>query len=900
MPLSPTLTGRRFGVYHVGSLLGVGGMGEVYRARDTKLERDVAFKTLPHDVADDPERLARFEREARVLASLNHPHIGAIYGFEDATTSDGLRVRGLILELIEGDTLAERLMRGPIPVPEALATARQIADALDAAHQRGIVHRDLKPANVKITPAGLVKVLDFGLAKMAAPDLQVRDATHTAMQMAGTREGIVLGTAPYMSPEQARGQPLDKRTDIWAFGCVLYEMLSGHRAFGGDTISDTIAAILQGEADWSALPLSTPPGVLRLAKRCLEKAPERRLRDLGDADLALDVAPAIAAAKGYPRWQVWTVTTAAALAVATLAVLALTRPRVAPPLPAPPVRFQIPAPVKLSESGTFSLSPDGRHLVFGGSDAKGIFRLWIRSLDSLETTPIQGSETERESINFLPPVIWSPDSRVIAFFTFGGLKRMDRTGGLPRAVCEVPGVGVGGAWNTADVILVGNTSGGLVRCAAAGGPATPATALNPSLKDAAHLFPVFLPDSRHFVYLRVSRIDPSESGLYVGDLETPADRQSTERLVETPFGGSYVPGPAGHGHVLFVRDDTLMALPFDAERRVAIGEPSTVATGVGSFRDGAFFFASGNALVYREAVPQFQLTWLDRRGAAKGLVGEPAELGGATLSPDETRVAIWRPSQLGRSSHELWLVDVVRNTSTRFATDPEGDMPVWSADGRDLYFVLGTRGASLNRKAVDGNRPAETLRRSGTSDGPLLAGGTPMESTRDGRFLVFSVEGNRTAIDLWLQPLAAGAKAIPLIQQDFDQTDGRPSPDGRWLAYVSNESGIDEVFLAPLTKEPATGVPVVGSKVPVSSGGGMSPRWRKDGRELFYQSSGTVMAVTVDAASVGTPTELFRMPGIQREWSVSADGQRFLVAAPVRQSAATFTVVVNWQSALKH
>jgi serine/threonine-protein kinase len=361
-----------------------------------------------------------------------------------------------------------------------------------------------------------------------------------------------------------------------------------------------------------------------------------------------------------------------------------------------------------------------------------------------------------------------------------------------------------------------------------------------------------------------------------------------------------VPGPAGEGHVLFVRDGTLTAVPFDAERRIVIGEPSTVATGVGSFRDGAFFFASGNALVYREAVSQFQLTWLDRQGVAKGLVGESAELGGATLSPDATRVALWRPSQLGRSSHELWLVDVGRNTSTRFATDPEGDMPAWSADGRDLYFLLGTRGASLNRKTVDGNRPAETLRRSGTSDGPQVAGGTPVDSTPDGRFLVFSVEGNRTAIDLWLQPLASSAKAIPLIQQDFDQTDGRPSPDGRWLAYVSNESGIDEVFLAPLRKEPASGVPIVGSKVLVSSGGGTAPRWRSDGRELFYQSSGAVLAVSVDAASVGTPTELFRVPGIRREWSVGADGQRFLVAAPVRHNEPTFTVVVNWQSALKH
>jgi Tol biopolymer transport system component len=895
---SPTLAGCRFGVYQVHSLLGVGGMGEVYRARDTKLDRDVAIKILPHDVADDPERLARFEREARVLASLNHQHIGAIYGFEDASTSDGLRVRGLVLELIEGDTLADRLMRGPIPMPEALATARQIAEALDVAHQRGIVHRDLKPANVKITPAGLVKVLDFGLAKTAPSDLQARDAAPT-MPVGGTREGVVLGTTPYMSPEQARGLPVDKRTDIWAFGCVLFEMLSGRQAFAGATISDTIATILQREPDWSAIPPQTPAGVLRLTKRCLGKDPEQRLRDLGDVDLALDVAPPIPAANAYRRWKLWTATTAAAVVMAAVAALILLRPRVAPPLSAPPVRFQIPAPVNLTESGTFSLSPDARHLVFGGADAKGIFRLWIRSLDSLETTSLPGMEGE--DINFMPPVFWSPDSRLIAFYRAGQIRRMDRTGGLPRAVCDVPGVGVGGAWNAADVILVGNTAGGLVRCPAGGGPATAVTALDPSLKDAAHMVPVFLPDNRHFLYLRASRIDPAESGLYIGDLETPADRQSTVRLVETPFGGGYVPAPAGNGHVLFVRDGALMALPFDAERRVAAGAPATVATGVGSFRDGALFSASGNELVYREAVPQFQLTWLDRRGVTKGLVGEPAELGGSTLSPDATRVAMWRPSRLGRSSHELWLVDVVRNTSARFATDPEGDMPVWSADGRELYFVLGTRGASLNRKAVDGNRPAETLRREGASDGPLLAGSAPMALTADGRFIVVVVEGNRTAFDLWLQPLAAGGKAIPFLQQDFDQIDGRPSPDGRWLAYVSNESGINEVFLRPLTRDPVTTVPVAGSSLLVSSGGGVSPRWRKDGRELFYQSrAGAIMAVTVDAASVGTPAELFRAPGIQTDWSVSADGQRFLVAAPSRQSAPAFTVVVNWQSTLKH
>jgi Tol biopolymer transport system component/tRNA A-37 threonylcarbamoyl transferase component Bud32 len=872
-------------------------MGEVYRARDTKLERDVAIKTLPQEVADDPDRLARFEREARVLASMNHPHIGAIYGFEDATTSDGLRVRGLVLELVEGDTLADRVMRGPIPVSEALAMARQIAAALDAAHQRGIVHRDLKPANVKITPAGVVKVLDFGLAKTSADDLRDRGAMLATIE--GTREGVVLGTTPYMSPEQARGLPLDKRTDIWAFGCVLFEMLSGRRAFAGPTISDTIATILQREPDWSAIPRQTPPGVLRLTKRCLEKDPERRLRDLGDADLAIEGPATVAAANPSPRWMLWTATAVAAAAVVAVAALTLTRPRIVPPAPAAAVRFQIPASVNLAESGTFSLSPDGRHLVFPGTDAKGIFRLWIRSLDSLETTPLQGSETERD-LNFLPPVVWSPDGRTIAFFSGGKLKRMDRTGGLPRAVCDVPGVGVGGAWSTADVILVGNTAGGLVKCPAGGGPATPATALSPSLKDAAHMLPVFLPDNRHFLYLRSSRSDPSETGLFIGDLDTPADRQSTERLVATPFGGGFVLGAAGDGHVLFVRGTTLMALPFDAERRVATGEPASVATGVGSFRDGAFFYAAGNALVYREAAPQFQLTWLDRRGETKGLVGEQTEFGGATLSPDATRVAMWRPSRVGGSSRELWLADVVRNTSTSFATEPDGDVPAWSVDGRELYFILGTLGGSLNRKAVDGNRPTETLRRPGTSDGPLLLGGSPMAATPDGRFVVFGVLDNKTAIDLWVQPLAAAAKATPLLQQDFDQTDGQLSSDGRWLAYVSNESGINEVFLRPLTRDPVTGAPVVGSSLLVSRGGGMSPRWRKDARELFYQSrGGAVMAVTVDASSVGAPTELFRAPGIQAEWSVTADGQRFLVAAPGRQSAPAFTIVLNWQSTLK-
>jgi tRNA A-37 threonylcarbamoyl transferase component Bud32 len=895
MSISNALIGQRVGVYQVDSLLGVGGMGEVYRARDTKLGRDVAIKILPHDVADDPDRLARFEREARVLASLNHPHIGAIYGFEDASTADGRRVRGLVLELVGGTTLAEQLAGGAIAVPEALAIARQIAEALDAAHQQGIIHRDLKPANVKINAAGVVKVLDFGLAK-ATSAAQGQDATNLTIQFAATREGSVVGTAPYMSPEQARGHSLDKRTDIWAFGCVLYEMLTGRRAFPGGTMSDTVAAILQGEPDWDALPRDTPAGVLLLTRRCLEKNPQRRLRDLGDADLALDVPATIATVEKYPRWVVWAAAATAAIAVALAGVLGLARFRDTSPPATMPLQFQITPPVMLTESGTLSVSPDGRHLVFGGADAKGIFRLWIRSLDTLETTALPGFEGEE--INFMPPVFWSPDSRFIAFYSEGKIKRMERSGSLPRVVCEVPGVAVGGTWNRSDVIVVGNSGGGLVRCPAGGGVATPMTALDAALNDTAHMVPVFLPDDHRLVYLRANRTDPSQSGLYLGDLDAPPDRQSTERLVATPFGGGYVPAPRGDGYLVFQRDASLMAVRYRAGSKVA-GEPTTLANGVRSFRDGGLFSIAGDTLAYRGGAREYQLTWLDRRGGVQGVLGEPGELGGAALSPDETRVAMWRTNRLGRSSRELWLVDVLRNAVTPFATAPEAEAPAWSANGKDLFFALGTRAGSINRKAVDGNSAAETLLRKGGGDGVAYMGGSEIDATADGRFVVITVEDRTTSMDLWLLPLAAGAKPIPLVQQNSDQINGRISPDGRWLAYLSNETGTNEVFVRPLTTDSVKGIPVAGSSIIVSSGGGISPRWRKDGRELFYQTrAGAMMAVAVNA-TVGTPTELFRAPGIEQDWSVTADGQRFLVAAPSRQSVPAFTVVVNWQSTLK-
>ena len=404
------------------------------------------------------------------------------------------------------------------------------------------------------------------------------------------------------------------------------------------------------------------------------------------------------------------------------------------------------------------------------------------------------------------------------------------------------------------------------------------------------------------MYLRVSRTDPSETGLYLGDLETPPERQSTNRLVATLFGGAYVPGVAGAGYLFFVRGNALMMLPLDAEQRLAAAEPTTIASDVGAFRDGAFFSATSSALVYRGNTSAFQLTWLDRHGVAKGLVGEPAGLGGAALSPDETQVIMWRDGRLTRSSRELWLVDVRRNTSAPFATGLEADFPGWSADGRDVFFMKGSPLPSLNRKRADGSGASDILLQSDQDSTPRYVGaGSGVTPTPDGRFVIFGAEGKGTSVDLWLLPLAAGGKPVPIVQQDFDQTDGRVSPNGQWLAYVSNESGVNEVFVRPVTWSAATGLPVVGSNRLVSNGGGFSPRWRRDGKELFYQTrAGAVMVVPFESAAIGTPAELFRAPGIQPEWNVSADGQRFLVAAPTQQIAPTFTVIANWQSGIKH
>ncbi len=884
--------GSRLGLYEIVAPIGAGGMGEVYRARDTRLGRDVAIKILPPVFTSDPDRLARFEREARVLASLNHPSIAAIYGVEESGS-----VRGLVLELVDGDTLAARLhTHGALPVRQALTLTRQIAEALDAAHDKGIVHRDLKPANIKVTADGNVKLLDFGLAK-AVQGSEERSRLPDASTLAISHAGVILGTAAYMSPEQARGQEVDKRADIWAFGCVVYEMLTARAPFHGETISDTIAKILSAEPDWAALPPSTPPGLVRMLKRCLERDAKRRLRDLGDIEFALEQTPSTGSPRVSRPWIAWAMVAIASMLL-TLAIGRLLVGRRDSRSPtAAAVRFEIPVSVTLAKSGAFALSPDGRHVVFIATTVDGIMRLWVRSLDTLETRPVTGTESQ---VADNTTMFWSPDSRSIAFYAEGAIRKIDRAGGAPQVICPVPGVAVGGTWSHDGLIVVGNARGGLLQCPASGGTPAPLTTVEASDGSELHLLPSFLPDERHLLYLRVARRNPSVNGLYVADRNRAPPEQSRDRLLETGFNGKHVPAPDGSSRVLFVRDGALWAVPFDRNRLAVSGEPIQIAAPIGTFLDGAAYDANGNLLIYRGAFPYFQLFWRDRKGTALATVGEPGPYSGVALAPDAVRAVVLRENhnRLNRADQDLWLLDLTRNSMTRVTSDPFLEStPAWSADGTTLMFASGHDAANVWAKPVSGGAGRALLTSSPSDESRVNPVLTTMSASTDGRFLVFTVETRTTQSDLWVLDLQRDTKPVALLQQEFDQRQGTISPGGRWLAYSSNESGASEVFVRPLKLDSGTGSLTVGTAILVSRGGGGSPRWRGDGQELFYQSpTGGVMAARVSVDAIEQPIELFRAPGMQAHWGAASDGQRFLLALPVNQSAqAPFTVVLNWQ-----
>jgi Tol biopolymer transport system component len=873
--------GARLGSYEVLSLIGVGGMGEVYLARDPKLNRDVALKILPDAFALDADRCARFEREAQILASLSHPAIGAIYGLEDGRDDSANRaMRALVLEHIEGPTLADELARGALPAAQALEIARQIADALEAAHERGIVHRDLKPANVKVRPDGLVKVLDFGLAKaleQRTDNVNEPSQPRTLLSPGHTEIGMLFGTPAYMSPEQVRGRPADKRSDVWAFGCVLYEMLTGQRAFPGDETSDVMAAILRAEPEWSALPSDLPSSVRRLLRRCLEKDRSRRLRDIGDARLELDdarltadQAPAVAPSRSRERIA-WL---GAAALMAVLAAVGAARWAVdRVPQPAE-LRLDVTTGETLN-AGSFALSPDGRMIVFNVQGSRGS-QLWLRSLDDSTPRPLAGTEDGQFPF-------WSPDGRSIGFFTFSALKRVDVDGGPPQTLATVL-TPAGGTWGADGTILyVPQDNGGVFRVSEGGGESTRVTPVRtPPLASRA---PQFLPDGRHFLFhVGVE----GESNVYIGDLESGEIRQ---------LFGSVTPAIYGSGHLWFVNENTLYARPFDPATGVLTGTALRVAEDVSVEAYGGISASTAGAIAYRSGTRYLrrQLAWFDRGGRELGTVGVGANLrsNNPSLSPDGRQVLL---QQTTRLNVDVWLLDLERSVTTRLTDSPAVEsMPVWAPDGvRFVYNAPAEDRRVLAIKHVDGSKPDQQLATFDADDITLSTDWSP-----DGAFVVVRKRDGVTGTwDLWALPTDGNATPLQLTATPYDEREGQVSPDGRWLAYESNESGTFEIYVQPF--------PGPGAKVRVSTNGGQQVRWRSDGAELFYVAlDRMLMALPVgpetERSRFGAPVPLFPTRLVQsiavarQQYIVSKDGQRFLMTTAEEAPSPPITILLNWR-----
>ena len=873
------LPGTFLGAYRIEEWLGEGGMGEVYRARDTTLARDVAIKILPAVFAADESRLARFEREARLLAALNHPRIAAIHGVENA---DG--VHALVLELVEGPTLADRLRYGRLAIEEALSIAKQIGEALAAAHEKGIVHRDLKPANVKVTREAGVKLLDFGLAKAVAPEAE----TSPPIDISTSHDGLLVGTAPYMSPEQARGKPVDTRTDIWAFGCVLYEMLTGRRAFAGETPSDTIAAILEREPDFSALPAATPAPIDLLVRRCLKRDLSERLHDISDARLAIDDAAVLRSSRRRSRAAL----TVGAIAAGVLGAFLLGT-RAAGILWTSsstaavdrPIRFNVGAPAGTKLDGTLALSPDGRSLVFPVEDSAGKYRLWIRRLDVPAATPLEGTDDGGEPF-------WSPDSRHVGFFAEGKLKKIDITGGPPVTLCAATNPR-GGAWSRDGVIVFAPDSRSpLLQVSAMGGAVTPATRLDPGVQAGSHRYPHFLPDGRHFLYLAWNG-NVDRQGIFAGSLGS----FESVRVLKNSSSVAYV----APGYLLFARENSLLAQPFDLRRLRTTGDFQVLVENVGTHVSAyaSFSVSDQGSLAYQAYNSHSRFAWFDRKGVEAGSLGEPARQGDMMISPDGTQVLASRAVERGDVGEvDIWRFDTIGGTSERMTTSPSVDVvPVWSPDGKEFVFRSSRNGAGdIYRRSI-GLRQERLLLKD-------MARKDPTDWSSDGRFLLYNRYDGRDpqrVAQIWVLPLGGDQSPSPYQPDSFGNWGGRFSPDGRAIAFVSDESGRWEVYVRPF--------PAVGDARLVSTGGGNQPAWRRDGRELFYVTQdGMLMSVPVSHRGAdwtfGTPTALFAThahPGMLRNsYDVSADGQKFLINRALEDPATVpITVELNWTTALR-
>jgi Tol biopolymer transport system component len=896
--------GTRIGSYEIVSPLGAGGMGEVYRARDQRLNRDVALKVLPAAFADDPERLARFEREAQVLAALKHPHIATIHGLEDKDPGGGhVPVRALVLELVEGETLADIIARGPLAPDEALRMARQIADALDAAHEHGIVHRDLKPANIKVTPEGSVKVLDFGLAKLTSADEPLSGgsvATSMSPTMATpalvTGATVLMGTAAYMSPEQARGKPIDKRADIWAFGVVLFEMLTGHRVFDGETVTEVAGAVIHKEPDWNALPAATPAVVSMVVRRCLQKDARQRFRDIGDVRLALDGAFSVGgvatpASPVETKRRSWPLTAAvAALAALATGVAAwlLLRPD---PVDRRPLRFDVaPADVR-ALSPLMDISPDGRMLAYVIVEEGGAPRLWVRSLETGETRALSPSEQTRQ------PIFWSPDSRYVAFHSGGKLKKVDVSGGPSETIVDT-GVYSGGSWGRSGEIVFSNTNS-IMRVSAGGGTATIVTTLDTTRRESAQLLPWFLPDGRHFLYLRLFGGSEGPTGLYIGSLDSMPDQQSTNRLIATGQNAAYAPShESGRGHVLFVRDGLLMAQAFDEEARSTVGDPVRVGTDLVETNSVlAALSASANGTVaYRKGTTSTgSLTVVDRSGKAAPLLPKMTldRPQYPRLSPDGRRLAVV-------VSGALWVHDLDGRPPIKLTFHAEpAYSPLWTRDGRRIVYERGGDSkTTLFSVAADG---------AGAMPEPVAPEGHfhPHGWSADGEVVAGRLTNNSGDVVRFMPQTTATIQDVVATPQN-EGFGGAVSPDGRWVAYTADPTGRNEIWVRP-----ANGA---GAAVRVSPGGGNEPIWSRDGRELFYVEDRKLMAVPVTQGAEFTfkaPQELFTAAAFADgtranivrgqqppSYDVGPDG-RFVMITVDDRADVPISIIVNWAELLR-
>ena len=877
----PLEVGTRFGSYEVLAAIGAGGMGEVYRARDTKLGREVAIKVLPEELSRDRERRARFEREAKLLAALNHPCIATLHGLEE---SEGRQF--LVMELVEGETLGERLARGRMSADEAVPLFIHIAEGLEAAHEKGIIHRDLKPANIKIGPDGTPKILDFGLAKALMgtkeDERMPADSSQSPTLTKGTALGAIKGTAAYMSPEQARGRSLDQRTDVWAFGCCLYEALAGKPTFAGDTVPDTLTEVLGKEPDWDALPKDTRSGLRRLLSRALCKDARVRLHHVGDARIELLDTSAEPSADAFSRPR-YAVTVVAALTAALLTGLAMwrllgasdvgdsrvVRMTVSPTDGHQLARSRVPVP-------PLAISRDGQTLAFAARD-DGPPRIYLRELDSLETRVLEG--TENASLPF-----FSPDGRWVGYRVGNVISKVPVEGGVPLTIGKVPrGSARGAAWWSSESIVVGGANMGLLRMDAESGATEVLTQPNSARGEQYHAWPNVLPDGDHVLFTAVTDVG-SELGIL--SMET-----GEWHLIEHAAGAAQA-HYLESGHVVFYRSGALFAAPFSLSRMAFEGTPIQVAANVIEGRNAGlflgFFAASlSGTLVFVPGtvdLSQNHVVRVDRAGNATR-ISEPDHYGFLAISPDGQRLAV---TNVVRTSSDLWVLDLARGSRSRLTSENANTNPVWTADGQRVLFSLFGKGGSsfdlYSLRADGGGSPEPLLKREYTQ--------APTSVSRDGRLVAFREAHPVNRNDIHILPLDGSTDPYPFLATPANETNASFSPDGRFLAYVSDETGQFEVYVQPLSGE--------GGKVVISTGGGRRPRWSSKGDELFYRRGAALMVVPVElepSFRPGSPVLLFERPDIGG-LDVFPDGEHFAMVTIPQVDLREITVVVNWSTEL--